>query len=108
MLLTRQPSTRCSMSERDDVDSSSISHPRHYQGNGKVECMDALNSMLYDVNMTGSQAYWSGCVLKYLWRWSWKNGLEDLKKARQCLDYLIADVQSNIDFIGADKDGDEF
>lgn len=30
-----------------------------------------------------------GCVVKYVSRWKAKNGVEDLKKARHCLDMLI-------------------
>ena len=30
---------------------------------------------------------------KYLWRWPYKNGLEDLKKARWYLDRLISEVE---------------
>jgi len=33
--------------------------------------------------------YCQGNVLKYAWRWRFKNGTEDLKKARVYLDWLI-------------------
>ena len=33
--------------------------------------------------------FWEGNVLKYLLRWKFKDGLQDLKKARHYLDYLI-------------------
>ena len=33
-----------------------------------------------------------GCVVKYVSRWKAKNGIEDLKKARHCLDMLIEEV----------------
>lgn len=38
-------------------------------------------------------AWLTGQVLKYMWRWPLKNGLEDLKKARFYLDRLIADAE---------------
>lgn len=79
-----------------------VSAPRHYQGDGMVECMDAMRSMMTDVNccklgdsnflareMPPIGFYWWGCAFKYLWRWIWKNGVQDLKKCRQCIDYLI-------------------
>ena len=69
-----------------------VSNPRHYAGNGDISCMDALESMLDPANVTPIQAYWWGCTFKYLWRWPNKNHLEDLKKARQCIDYLIEEV----------------
>jgi hypothetical protein len=34
-----------------------------------------------------------GSVLKYLWRYKEKNGVEDLKKARVYLDKLISEVE---------------
>ena len=37
----------------------------------------------------GAADYWRGCALKYLWRYRGKNGVEDLRKARRCVDYLI-------------------
>ncbi|WP_035425424.1 DUF3310 domain-containing protein [Atopobium fossor] len=78
---------------------SRVSHPIHYAGDGKVECMDALRSMMAPIkdNLSGTVAYWWGCAFKYLWRWYLKNGLEDLLKARQCLDYLIEDYTSKAD-----------
>ena len=33
-----------------------------------------------------------GCVVKYVSRWKAKNGVEDLKKARHCLDMLIEEA----------------
>lgn len=70
--------------------SNAVEHPRHYMGHTGIECMDAMRSMMGREAMA---SYWRGCVFKYLWRAPDKNGLEDLKKARQCLDYLIAEVE---------------
>ena len=39
--------------------------------------------------------FWEGNVLKYLLRWKFKDGLQDLKKARHYLDYLIEREESN-------------
>lgn len=70
-----------------------ISHPDHYTGHG-IECMDAMKSMMYGADVTNSQAYWWGCIFKYVWRFAKKNGVEDLKKARQCISYLIEDLEN--------------
>ncbi len=67
-----------------------VSHPRHYMGHTGIEAMDALRSMM---GREGMERYWEGCAFKYLWRWRAKNGVEDLKKARQCLDYLIFEAE---------------
>ena len=68
--------------------SDPVKAPAHYAGNG-IECKAALASMMHDAEVTPTQSYWWGCAFKYLWRWPWKNGLQDLKKCRECLDQLI-------------------
>lgn len=73
--------------------SDPVSAPAHYAGDGKIECMAALRSMMHGIMMLPSRAYWWGCAFKYLWRWPHKNGLQDLYKCRQCLDYLIEEVE---------------
>lgn len=67
-----------------------VQHPQHYT-RGKVECIDALEAATE--GLTGAEAGLTWSVLKYCWRWKWKNGLEDLKKARWYLDRLIARVE---------------
>mgnify|MGYP002017519087 CR=1 FL=1 len=37
----------------------------------------------------GFEAYLQGNILKYLWRYDYKNGVEDLKKAKWYLSELI-------------------
>jgi len=37
--------------------------------------------------------YWAGNVVKYILRYKFKNGVEDLEKARHYLDYLIKKEQ---------------
>lgn len=71
-----------------------VEHPQHYAGDGHIECMDAMRSMMSGAaySLPPIAAYWWGCVFKYMWRWRRKSGLEDLKKARQCLDYLINEI----------------
>lgn len=65
-----------------------IAHPSHYAGDGTVECMDAMRSMLYGSELSPSAIYWWGCVLKYVWRHERKNGAQDLDKAMRCIQYL--------------------
>ena len=76
---------------------NAVSHPRHYMGHTGIECMDALRSM---IGRDGMECYWEGCAFKYLWRWRAKNGVEDLKKARQCIDYLVAEADGGGDAVG--------
>jgi hypothetical protein len=66
-----------------------VNNPPHYNQAG-IECIDAIRAATGD----GFQYYLQGNIMKYLWRYHYKNGLEDLKKARWYLDALIED-QSN-------------
>lgn len=67
-----------------------VERPQHYT-RGKIECIDALEAATE--GLTGAEAGLAWSALKYLWRWKWKNGLEDLRKARWYLDRLIARVE---------------
>ena len=69
-----------------------VNHPSHYTS-GSVECIDAITAAL--ACHTNPVAAWlTGQVIKYLWRWPMKNGVEDLKKARWYLDRLIGEMES--------------
>ena len=63
---------------------SVIDHPEHYTFGG-IECIDAIKAATGE----GYASYLQGNIMKYLWRYRYKNGVEDLKKARQYLDWLI-------------------
>lgn len=69
-----------------------MKQPRHYQGNG-IETMQAMDSMMFGADVSNMEAYWWGNAFKYLWRWPWKNGVEDLRKAMRCIEYLIAEEE---------------
>jgi hypothetical protein len=64
-----------------------VNRPEHYTASS-IECIDAIDALVD--GLPSRQAYYAGNVLKYLWRFSRKNGAEDLKKARWYLDRLIA------------------
>lgn len=63
-----------------------VNHPPHYT-TGKVECIDAIEAAT--TGLDGAEAYSTGQVIKYIWRWKRKNGIEDLQKARWYLERLI-------------------
>lgn len=71
----------------------SVESPPHYRGDGDIECMDAMRSMFFPMDMPPIESWWWGCAFKYLWRWPLKNGIEDLYKCRKCIDYLIAEAE---------------
>lgn len=72
-----------------------VNHPDHYQNIAGVEAIDILNDVVKD--LPGKQAAMLWNAMKYLLRFQNKNGVEDLKKARNYLDYLIADMDAVCD-----------
>lgn len=72
------------------ADDDPVNHPAHYTA-GKVECIDAIEAAT--TGLEGGLAYCTGCAIKYLWRWSRKGGVEDLRKARWYVDRLIKEVE---------------
>ena len=67
-----------------------VNHPSHYTQGG-VECIDAITAAT--VNKTGIEAVCTANIIKYLWRYEAKNGLEDVKKAQWYLNRLIAEME---------------
>lgn len=67
--------------------------PSHYlaKDDSRIECCDAQRAML---GIDGYKAYLAGMVIKYTWRHNEKNGVEDLRKARKCIDMLIGELNT--------------
>ena len=61
-----------------------VNHPTHYTQN-IVECIDAIKTATGD----GFEKYLQGNIIKYIWRYREKNGIEDLQKAQWYLNKLI-------------------
>jgi len=59
-------------------------NPTHYKGT--IECIDAIESTM---SKEAYRGYLKGNVLKYVWRYEKKNGVEDLEKAQWYLKRLI-------------------
>jgi hypothetical protein len=64
---------------------NNVEHPVHYNQDSGIECIEAIRATL------GSEfpAYCKGNVMKYLWRYQYKNGIEDLKKAQVYLNWMV-------------------
>ena len=77
------------MTLHDDEDDM-VNHPPHYNKYG-VECIDALRAATGE----GFEYYLQGNVIKYMWRYRYKNGIEDLKKANWYLELMISEKQDN-------------
>lgn len=69
-----------------------VNHPSHYT-KGSIECIDAIDSAT--TGKSGIEAVCVANVIKYLWRYEEKNGLEDVKKAQWYLNKLISELESN-------------
>jgi len=81
-----------------------VLHPAHYCQGG-IECIDAIKSAT--VGKTGIEAVCVANVIKYLWRYENKNGLEDAFKSRWYIDRLIQELEAkNVE--SADKYNDEY
>ena len=67
-----------------------VNHPKHYTQGG-IECIDALKAAT--VGKTGIEAVCVANVIKYLFRYENKNGLEDVKKAQWYINRLIQELE---------------
>ena len=67
-----------------------VNSPPHYNKNG-IETIDAIRAMTDD----GYEYYLQGNIMKYLWRYRYKNGVEDLKKAQWYLNELIDELEKD-------------
>ena len=68
--------------------SDPVGAPDHYN-KGAIEAIEAIKASMHPQEYKG---YLKGNCLKYLWRYEYKNGVEDLRKARVYLDWLIKEV----------------
>jgi len=68
-----------------------VNSPPHYNQTG-IECIHAISA----ATNTGFKYYLQGNILKYLWRFDYKDKpLEDLEKAKWYLDKLIEEVMAD-------------
>lgn len=63
-----------------------VSNPKRYTGRGKFECWDVIADQKMD--------FLEGNVVKYVWRHKEKNGVQDLKKAAEYLNKMIAEYET--------------
>ena len=65
--------------------SNKVDHPEHYNF-GKMETLDLIDNFSTPEEYDG---FLKGNIIKYLHRYNFKNGLEDLEKAQWYLNKLI-------------------
>ena len=70
--------------EMNCKDKDMVNNPPHYNKYG-VECIEAIQSATGE----GYEYYLQGNIIKYLCRYRYKNGVQDLEKAQWYLTRLI-------------------
>ena len=78
----------CDDVEQNCVVTEDIVNPKRYTSKGNLEC--------WDVIIDQEMSYLEGCVLKYLWRYKQKNGIQDLEKAKVYIDKIISELQKKV------------
>ena len=72
-------------------------NPAHYR-QGSMEVIDAIEGM--------GLGYHEGNVVKYVARWKFKNGIEDLRKSMWYLNRLIANETARLQKDNDKEDGE--
>ena len=69
-----------------------VNHPKHYCKGG-VESIAFVKAAVS--NLSGFEAVCVANIIKYMWRYKEKNGLEDVMKAAKYLEWLQEEVEKN-------------
>jgi hypothetical protein len=75
--------------DTEQVEVDKVNNPPHYT-TGRIECIDYIQQQLGE----HFSSYCQGNVIKYLHRWRYKNGVEDLRKAEWYLKAMIRDIEN--------------
>ena len=75
--------------ENGKLETDMVNHPPHYNQAG-IEALDAIMAATNE----GSEYYLQGNIIKYLWRYRYKNGSQDLEKALFYLEKMIKVVKN--------------
>ena len=68
--------------------SNNVDHPNHYQSESGLEVIDVIKA--FTSELSGEEAFCIGNAIKYICRYSKKNGVEDLEKAKWYIDRAIS------------------
>ena len=79
------------LNNNDTIHCDNVNSPDHYNFAG-IECIDAIRAA---TGQDGFCYYLQGNIMKYLWRYRYKNGIEDLQKAQWYLNQLIEEENSD-------------
>lgn len=70
-----------------------VHHPAHYT-KGDIECIDAIKASMTNKAFEG---YCKGNVMKYIFRYEDKGGVEDLEKAQVYLGWLLESAKAEVE-----------
>lgn len=70
-----------------------VNSPSHYTQAG-IECIDAITAAVS--GKSGIEAVCVANVIKYLWRYELKNGVEDVKKAQWYLNRQVSELDKPV------------
>lgn len=79
-----------------------VNSPSHYTQAG-IECIDAITAAVS--GKSGIEAVCVANVIKYLWRYELKNGVEDVKKAQWYLNRLVSELDKPVTVSGTSRAG---
>lgn len=82
-----------------------VNHPKHYKRNG-FEVIDIIEA--FTEGLEGIEATDTGNAIKYILRWSDKNGIEDLKKCIWYINHLIKKLEDKNDIQKVEEKCQEF
>lgn len=68
--------------------SENVDRPNHYISESGMEAIDVIEAFTNGIE-DPFEAYCTGNIIKYALRWNSKNGIEDLKKAKKYIDFII-------------------
>lgn len=75
------------------MNKGNINHPDHYTA-GSIECIEAIKAQMTHEEFIG---YLRGNIVKYLWRYRHKGGIDSIRKAQWYLDRLEAELVGYVD-----------
>lgn len=69
-----------------------VNHPQHYTQGG-IECIECIKAAV--TNKVGIEAVCVANVIKYLFRYEEKNGIEDVRKAKFYIERLLKELEES-------------
>lgn len=76
-----------------------VNSPSHYT-QARIECIDAITAAVS--GKSGIEAVCVANVIKYLWRYELKNGVEDVRKAQWYLNRLVSELEGKYESVAGE------